>query len=161
VAEFGDVIEAADDTRIRDFGVLLSAAARLERLLGRAIEREYGITHVMFEVLLRLAAAAEHRLPIRDIATNLTLTSGGMTRLVDRMVVAGLVKRVPSTGDRRMALVMMTDQGAAVLRGAAGRHADNLDRDFVGALTAEEYRDMMISLRRLNEVARVRLGRLG
>ncbi|WP_332872011.1 MarR family transcriptional regulator [Streptomyces triticisoli] len=53
----------------------------------------------------------------RDLADDLTLTSSGVTRLVDRMEETGLVRRVPSPEDRGAVRVEPAGQGrAAALR---------------------------------------------
>jgi DNA-binding MarR family transcriptional regulator len=57
----------------------------------------------VFEVLLYLARVPGG-LPMGEIAGDLILTSGGMTRLIDRMVAAGLVARRPSPPTTRTEL---------------------------------------------------------
>ncbi|GAA3076402.1 hypothetical protein GCM10020000_72230 [Streptomyces olivoverticillatus] len=93
--------QAANDGLVLAFGRLQGAANRLEYILGRAIEEECGISHLMFEVLLILGRAGEAGLPMRAIAQERVLTTGGVTRLVDRMEAAGLVVRDADPGDRR------------------------------------------------------------
>lgn len=92
--------EAADHELILVFGRLQGAANRLEYILGRALEEECGISHLMFEVLLILGRAGSPGLSMRAVAQEQVLTTGGATRLVDRMEAAGLVARAesPATG---------------------------------------------------------------
>jgi DNA-binding MarR family transcriptional regulator len=129
--------EAVANQRVQAFGVLLTAAARLERLLGAAMERESGISHPMFEVLLHLAAAPEGA-TMGDLSRDTVLTSGGATRLVDRMVDAGLVRRDRSRTDRRVQVVTITDHGAAKLAEAAQRHARAIDEHVFQVLTPDQ-----------------------
>ena len=91
--------QAADDARVLAFGRLQGAANRLEYLLGRALERECGITHLMYEVLLIVGRAGADGLTMRSIAQEQVLTTGGATRLVDRMEALGLVTRTASPSD--------------------------------------------------------------
>jgi DNA-binding MarR family transcriptional regulator len=99
-AEIRTAKEAADHELILAFGRLQGAANRLEYILGRALEVECGISHLMFEVLLILGRAGEPGLSMRAIAQEQVLTTGGATRLVDRMEAAELVTRAdsPTTG---------------------------------------------------------------
>ncbi|MBK3631360.1 MarR family transcriptional regulator, partial [Streptomyces sp. MBT49] len=60
--------EAADHELILAFGRLQGAANRLEYILGRALEVECGISHLMFEVLLILGRAGAPGLPMRAVA---------------------------------------------------------------------------------------------
>src|SRR3954467_9124672 len=103
--------KAADHQLILAFGRLQGAANRLEYILGRALEQECGISHVMFEVLLILGRAKGAGLSMGAIAQERVLTTGGVTRLVDRMEAAGLVARDENPGDRRGRLITLTPLG--------------------------------------------------
>jgi DNA-binding MarR family transcriptional regulator len=52
------------------------------------------------------------------LSSQVALTTGGMTRLVDRMVVAGLVLRQNSSSDRRSVQVVLTEAGEEALNRA-------------------------------------------
>ena len=49
------------------------------------------------------------------LAQQVALTTGGVTRLVDRMISAGLVERVPCPTDRRVLFAALTPAGEAKL----------------------------------------------
>ena len=59
-------------------------------------------------------------------------TTGGITRLVDRMIAAGLIERVPCPTDRRVYFAALTAAGQAKLSEAATVHAANLRQAFNG-----------------------------
>lgn len=149
-----------DEVLIRDFGVLLGTAARLERLAGRAFESECGISHQMFEVLLNLERE-ESEPTMGALACHLILTSGGMSRLIDRMVAAGLVRRAPSPSDRRIQLAELTEAGRAKLAHAKQVHTATLRRFFESPLTPESRTALVDALACLNTNARSHLGNLG
>jgi hypothetical protein len=67
-AEIGTVKEAADHQLVLAFGRLHGAANRLDRILGRSLERECGIGHLMFEALLMLGRAGKPELWMRAMA---------------------------------------------------------------------------------------------
>ncbi|WP_258382404.1 MarR family winged helix-turn-helix transcriptional regulator [Streptomyces sp. NTH33] len=100
---------------MRDFGLLIKAATRLEQRIDTAPRRDRGFGHTMFEVLVRLCRRPGEEVSQRDPADDLPLTSSGVTRLVDRMEEAGPVRRVPSPEDRRTVRVE-----PAVLRRTGG-----------------------------------------
>lgn len=56
---------------------------------------------------------------VNDIAEGLVITTGGVTKIVDRLEVGGLVRRVPNPDDRRSSLLELTDSGIKVLGEAA------------------------------------------
>ncbi|MFA1538559.1 MarR family winged helix-turn-helix transcriptional regulator [Actinomadura monticuli] len=157
----GQDAAAVPDELVYEFGVLLGAASALERIAGRELERRCGIRHAVFEVLLRLSGeAADRPRSMGGLAGELILTSGGMTRIVDRMEEAGLVRREPSPGDRRRQLVALTPAGRAKLDEALRVHAETLRAHFAGPLTEDGRRALVDALRTLRASAREELGDL-
>ena len=67
------------------------------------------------------------------------LSSGGMTKRLDRLERAGLVERLPDPADRRGRLVALTDRGLALVDAAVVDHLANEER-LLGALSASERR---------------------
>ncbi|WP_243725695.1 MarR family winged helix-turn-helix transcriptional regulator [Actinomadura rubrisoli] len=150
---------AVPDGLIYEFGVLLGAAEMLERIAGRELERRCGIRHAVFEVLLKLSDAGGPR-SMGGLAGELILTSGGMTRMIDRMEEAGLVRRQAAPGDRRRQLVELTGPGRAKLDEAMRVHAETLRHHFAGPLNADQRTLLVDALRTLATTAREELGAL-
>ena len=121
-----------DDALISTFGRLLEVQGRLERRLGADLEARFGLPHAWVEVLVRLARSDGGQLTMSGLADQVALTSGGITRLVDRMAAAGLVERRPCPTDRRVAYAGITDAGRERLAEAAVAHAANLRAVFAG-----------------------------
>lgn len=88
------------------------AAARAreaaDTICGRA-----GITQQQYTALwnLCLGERSADGLPIGELADGLINRAADTTRLVDRMVAAGLVERLPHPTDRRSVLVRATESG--------------------------------------------------
>lgn len=152
--------EAANNELVLAFGRLQGAANRLEYILGRALETECGITHLTYEVLLILGRAGEPGLSMRAVAQEQVLTTGGATRLVDRMEAAGLVERVDDPGDRRGRLVRLTPLGEETAVTASRVHVANIERYFVAALPEADRARFAEDLRVLSHAARDMLPRL-
>jgi len=121
-----------DDPLITTFGRLAEAYSRLEQWLGSAMESEAGLPHVWFEVLIRLARSEGEQLTMSSLADQIALTTSGVTRLVDRMQVAGYVERRPCPTDRRVSYAGITATGRDMLDRAAVVHARNLRKVFDG-----------------------------
>lgn len=160
-AEISTAKQAADDDLILGFGRLQGAANRLEYVLGRAIEEEFGISHLVFEALLILGRAGEQGLSMTAISREQVLTSGGVTRLVDRMEAAGLVERGEDPGDRRGRLVRLTALGEQTVVRAARVHRANIERHFLQPLPPAHRVQFMDDLRILSHSARDLVPRLG
>ena len=71
-----------------------------------------------FSVLTLLLDAEDHRLPMSRIARDLAMTSGGFTKLADRMARDGLIDRRGSSGDRRVVFAALTEAGQEMARSA-------------------------------------------
>ena len=121
---------AVEDPLITTFGRLVEVHAVLGQHLGRQLEQQCGIGHSWFEVLLRIARAHNGQVSMGALAQQVALTTGGITRLLDRMIAAGLVERVPCPTDRRVQFAGLTDAGKAKLAEAAAVHAANLRTAF-------------------------------
>ncbi len=141
----------ADDRLITTFGRLVEAHSSLGRQLGRELEQQCGISHTTFEVLLRISRADGGQLSMSSLAQQVALTTGGITRLLDRMIEAGLVQRVPCPTDRRVAFAALTASGQSALEGALHVHASNLRRVFKG-FSADELNTLDDLLDRLRVV---------
>jgi MarR family 2-MHQ and catechol resistance regulon transcriptional repressor len=123
-------VTAADDALITTFGRLVEAHAAVARRAGRSLEQRCGIPHAWFEVLLRISRADGGHVSMGALAQQVALTTGGITRLLDRMIDAGLVQRVPCPTDRRVQFAALTDRGRAKLDEAAVVHAADLRAAF-------------------------------
>ncbi len=141
-----------DDPLITTFGRLLEASSKLERRLGASLQAETGLPHVWFEVLVRLARSEGGRLAMGALAADIALTSGGITRLIDRIGVAGYVERRPCPADRRVTHAVITSQGRDVLNRAAVVHARNL-REMFSDFDEQELSSLDALLDRLREAA--------
>jgi MarR family 2-MHQ and catechol resistance regulon transcriptional repressor len=125
-------ISARDDALITTFGRLLEVQSRLERQLGAELEARCNLPHAWFEVLVRLGRSEGGRLTMSSLAEQISLTTGGVTRLIDRMDSAGYVQRVPCPTDRRVTYATLTATGRAKLDEAAEIHARSLRSIFDG-----------------------------
>jgi DNA-binding MarR family transcriptional regulator len=158
--EVASARQAADDPLVVTFGRLLGVANRLELLAGRAIEQECGISHLMYEVLLILGRAGDPGLAMSAIGRAQVLTTGGVTRLVDRMEAAGLVERADDPGDRRGRLVRLTSRGAETAVRATRLHRENLQRLLAGQLPPDRWERFAEDLRSLSRAVEQEVPRL-
>jgi DNA-binding MarR family transcriptional regulator len=71
--------------------------------------------HLEFEVCLRLARSPEGLLRMSDLAAQTSLTSSGITRVVDRLVERGLVSRRSCATDRRTTYAVISETGRGLL----------------------------------------------
>ena len=125
-------ITDADDRLVTTFGRLVEAHSLLSRRAGRSLERQCGIPHAWFEVLLRISRSDQGQVSMGSLAQQVALTSGGVTKMLDRMIAAGLVRRVPCATDRRVLFAALTAHGDDKLAEALAVHAADLREAFDG-----------------------------
>jgi DNA-binding MarR family transcriptional regulator len=133
------------------FAALIRAHAATTRRLNAQLSAAHGLTISDFEVLLRLAAAPDRRMRRVDLAEEVVLTASGITRLLDGLERSGLVKRDSCDFDRRVVYAVLTEEGAAKLREAAGSHFAQVEELFGGRFDAEEVEQLGSLLSRLGE----------
>ncbi|AHH98392.1 MarR family transcriptional regulator [Kutzneria viridogrisea] len=138
-----------DDETVTVFGMLTDALTRLRDLT----HQDLGVPETWFEVLLCLGRAPEHALRVTELATAISFSSGGFTRLADRIEQAGLVRRTPDPEDRRAAFVVLTDAGREVLDQALARHAALVREHLTNRLNAHERRSMLRIAHKLKDCA--------
>ncbi|HEY3000881.1 MAG TPA: MarR family transcriptional regulator [Kribbellaceae bacterium] len=131
-----DVPELWDSEAITAYGLLREAAAEIENVMRMTLKRS-GLPFPMFELLLRLARSPKDRLRLTTLAIELTVTTGGVTRLVDRAEQQGLVRRVPCADDARGYYAVLTTEGKRRLREAMPAHLDDVHDLWVSHLGDE------------------------
>ena len=137
------------DNRIAAYGRLVEAQRRLHRLFDRSLRDATGLSVVWFEALLRLARSPEQQLPINELGEQLVLTSGGATRLVDRLEENGYVARTACPEDRRVQWVRLTERGLAIAIDATRHHLGDLEEHFAAHMTSDEMATLSSLLDRL------------
>jgi len=73
-----------------------------------------------------------------QLATALLFSKSGLTRLIDRMVEAGLVQRLARPGDRRSLHIALTDAGEEKFRQALPIHLEHVNRHFAAYIEDDE-----------------------
>jgi DNA-binding MarR family transcriptional regulator len=123
----------------------LRSHASILRMLDSELAAKHGMTARDYEVLLYLAQAPEHRLPMSALAERTMLTRSGITRLIDGLVAAGSIERVSCPSDARVSYARLTEEGYEKMRQAAGTHVASIRRLFLEHFTPEEI-DQLASL---------------
>ncbi|MFE3907128.1 MarR family winged helix-turn-helix transcriptional regulator [Streptomyces sp. NPDC059153] len=117
---------------------------RLHRLAGMLTEqlcvvyRRFGLSEGEFDVLAALRRAGEpyERAP-GELAVRTMVTTGAMTKRIDRLERDGLVTRRRSAGDGRGRVVALTHAGRELIDQAFTEHMRN-ERRLLDALSPQE-----------------------
>jgi DNA-binding MarR family transcriptional regulator len=140
-----------DDDYLAAWRALLTAHAavvgRIERELARAGGELVPLT--WYDVLIELHEAPGQRLRQRDLSRSIVLTRSGISRLVDRLQAADLVRRQPNPDDRRGDLIVLTDSGRAALRRTWPAYARGIAEHFARHVRPEEVSVLAAALERV------------
>jgi DNA-binding MarR family transcriptional regulator len=139
-----------------DFYPLFSALTRLETELWDAVDarlrQECGLPLGRYEAMAVVVSLGTSR--VFDIASALSITVGGASKLIDRVEAAGYCSRKMNPGDRRSSLLELTPAGTAVVdRGRKVVEAE-LARWFTPTLTRQDASRLLDLLTRLRSAQR-------
>ncbi|MFC0543396.1 MarR family winged helix-turn-helix transcriptional regulator [Kutzneria chonburiensis] len=117
--------------RLHRIGVLLSDQLN-------AVYQRFGLSEGEFDVLAALRRAGDpfERAP-GELAAFTMVTTGAMTKRLDRLETAGLVTRRPSAADGRGRVVALTPAGRALIDEAFAAHMRNEHRVLADLSPAE------------------------
>ena len=120
----------------------LRAHALLVRELDCELEASHGLPLVSYELLRALEAAPEQRMRMRELAEVVLLSRSGLTRLVDRLVRDGLIKRSTCSADARGCYAVLTAEGRHALAAARPAHLEGVRRRFLDHFDQDELADL-------------------
>jgi DNA-binding MarR family transcriptional regulator len=129
-----------DDPRLGAWRSFIQAHARLLRRLDEELQAGHHLSLAEYDALLQLVNAPDRRLRMSALAERVLLSRSGITRLVDRLVAAGMVERSACATDARGAEAALTPRGLETLRAASTTHLDGVQRYFL-ALIPDADRD--------------------
>jgi DNA-binding MarR family transcriptional regulator len=113
---------------------LLSELGRTSAVLAAAVDqrlqREAGLPFVLFEPMSVIAGRDICR--VYELGSELGISSGGASKLVDRLEAHGHCRRYPNPSDRRSSLIKLTPAGATLLA-TARRIVDAELNDVLGS----------------------------
>ena len=138
----------------------MESALALIDVMGSDFEAATGIPVHWYDVLVHLEDAPDG-LRMNDLAERILYSKSGLTRVVDRMEKAGLVRRVVPENDRRSIFVQQTANGRKTVERARVQHHAWIEEHFSSPLTESDIRALTRALEKLNAHARtLRPGRI-
>ena len=139
-----------NDPRITAIGLLVETHTGLSARFAAQFEA-HGLSAVEFEVLMRLARSPGQQLRMTDLAAQTSLSTSGVTRVVDRMERDDLVCRRACPSDRRSSFATLTDSGKQRLNQTLPGHLELIEQWFTGQMTAPALRNLLDGLRTVRD----------
>lgn len=139
-----------DDLEQAAWGGFLDTHDRLWRRMERGLA-EAGITMSEYDVLLALETAGPAGVRMSTLATRRLMTTGGITRLVDRLQRQQLIARRPSTSDGRSQEAVLLPAGGRKLSRARRHHLRDVRELFLSLLSDDDLVHLRDTWDRLND----------
>ncbi|MEV7690636.1 MarR family winged helix-turn-helix transcriptional regulator [Streptomyces bungoensis] len=126
------------DEEQRVWRAYLHASTLLEDHLDRQLQRDAGMPHIYYGLLVGLAEAPDRRLRMTELAMRSKITRSRLSHAVARLEKSGWVRREDCPSDKRGQFAVLTDAGAEVLRRTAPGHVSAVRQALFDRLTPQQ-----------------------
>lgn len=110
----------------------------LERQIEQQLQRDSGLSHAQYNVLVVLSRQPDHRMRMTELARRVVVSKSSLTYQIGKLEQVGLVRREPHESDERGILAVLTPAGADVLREAAPGHVETVRTYLIDLFTPEQ-----------------------
>ncbi len=138
---------------VTQWGLVIEGFQVTNRKLHRAVTDAFSLDPAEAETLLRLARSPDNRMPMAALAREAAFSTGGFTKIADRLAKRSLVERNPCADDRRVVYLKLTGPGAELADELQGLVAGIVRKTYIevlGADRAEMVAEAMAELREAN-----------
>ncbi|MER6099385.1 MarR family transcriptional regulator [Streptomyces sp. NPDC001728] len=129
----------------------LHATTLLEDHLDRQLQRDAGMPHIYYGLLVQLSQAPRRRLRMTELAKSAKITRSRLSHAVARLEKSGWVRREDCPSDKRGQLARLTDEGAEVLRRTAPGHVTAVRQAMFDRLSPEQVEQLGTIMRVMAE----------
>ncbi|MFF4804701.1 MarR family winged helix-turn-helix transcriptional regulator [Streptomyces sp. NPDC001351] len=116
----------------------LHATMLLEDHLDRQLQRDAGMPHIYYGLLVGLAEAPQRRLRMTELAMKSKITRSRLSHAIARLEKNGWVRREDCPSDKRGQFAVLTDAGAEVLARTAPGHVTAVRQAVFERLTPQQ-----------------------
>ncbi|MFJ5048632.1 MarR family winged helix-turn-helix transcriptional regulator [Streptomyces sp. NPDC088719] len=116
----------------------LHATTLLEDHLDRQLQRDAGMPHIYYGLLVQLSQAPRRRMRMTELARNAKITRSRLSHAIARLEKNGWVRREDCPSDKRGQNAVLTDDGYAMLRRSAPGHVQAVRQAMFDRLTPEQ-----------------------
>ncbi|MFF8600734.1 MarR family winged helix-turn-helix transcriptional regulator [Streptomyces sp. NPDC015232] len=139
------------DEEQRVWRAYLHATTLLEDHLDRQLQRDAGMPHVYYGLLVQLSQAPRRRMRMTELAKDAKITRSRLSHAVARLEKNGWVSREDCPSDKRGQFAALTDEGYEVLRRTAPGHVDAVRQALFDRLSPEQVEQLGGIMRALAE----------
>jgi DNA-binding MarR family transcriptional regulator len=130
------------DEEQRAWRAYLTASRALFDALDRELQRDSGMPHAYYEILVRLSEAPRRTLRMSELADATGSSRSRLSHAAARLEAFGWIRRRTCDTDRRGQLAELTDAGFDALVAAAPGHVEGVRRHVFDPLTPAQVRQL-------------------
>jgi len=116
----------------------LHASTLLDDYLDRQLQRDAGMPHMYYGLLVGLGEAPQQRLRMTQLAMKSKITRSRLSHAIARLEKNGWVRREDCPSDKRGQFAVLTDAGRDVLQRVAPGHVEAVRTALFARLTPEQ-----------------------
>jgi DNA-binding MarR family transcriptional regulator len=132
----------------RAWRAYMASAQLVSDALDRQLQRDAGMPHAYYSLLVWLSETPERRMRMTELAERSKITRSRLSHAISRLEQNGWVRRENCPSDRRGQLAVLTDEGFAALAAAAPGHVEAVRSAIFDRLSPEQ-------IQQLGEIHRV------
>jgi DNA-binding MarR family transcriptional regulator len=131
-----------DDDEQRAWRNFLAATQLVNEALDRQLQRDAGMPHTYYMILVALSESAERRMRMSELADRAQCSQSRLSHAVARLEERGWVRRERCPDDRRGNFAVLTDEGFGAIDAAAPGHVEEVRRSLFDVLTPDQVRSL-------------------
>ncbi|MBH1935333.1 MarR family transcriptional regulator [Streptomyces sp. AV19] len=120
----------------------LHATTLLEDHLDRQLQRDAGMPHIYYALLVQLSEAPRRRMRMTELAEKTKITRSRLSHAVARLEKNGWMRREHCPSDKRGQFAVLTDEGFAMLERSAPGHVAAVRAAIFDRLTPEQVTEL-------------------
>jgi DNA-binding MarR family transcriptional regulator len=126
------------DDEQRTWRSLVVVLTRLDEALDRQLQRDAGMPHAYYMILVMLSEADGRALRMSDLSAMTTYSQSRLSHAAARLEEKGWIRRERSPADGRGSVAVLTEAGFTALAEAAPGHVEEVRRRVFDPLTGDE-----------------------
>ncbi|GAA1899764.1 MarR family winged helix-turn-helix transcriptional regulator [Streptantibioticus ferralitis] len=131
-----------DDEQQKTWRAYMAATQLLSDHIDRQLQRDSGMPHTYYSLLVWLSESPGRRMRMTDLAERSKITRSRLSHAVARLEQNGWARREDCPTDRRGQMAVLTDEGFAALAAAAPGHVEAVRGALFDQLSDEQVRQL-------------------
>ncbi|HVA24949.1 MAG TPA: MarR family transcriptional regulator [Chloroflexota bacterium] len=126
----------------RTWRAFLGASQLLLDRLEHDLQREAGLPHTYYEILVHLSEAPNRMLRMSELADRSLASRSRLSHAVDRLGQLGWIERIQCPEDKRGAYARLTDTGFGAIEKAAPGHVASVRAHLFDQLSPQQVKQL-------------------